>query len=438
MNRDTPPPEESQTSDGTLPGILDGIRVLELAQNAAIPHCGRLLAGLGADVVKVEPPEGDAMRGLAQLGPREARAYAVINPGKRSIAVDLNAPDAGEVIDGLFRWADIALVAFKGADLDRYGIGWDHARTVNPRLIHLTHTPFGPEGPDADEGGYDVLVQARSGVGFIMNRSEDGVPLPTRPAVNDFGTGIAAAFAVMAGLRHRDMTGEGQRIDASLLGTAISLGTAILGRFPGSDAEAFAEFDEDLAVARAAGVDFDGQRQMYEGRVLAGPGAFRLYFRHYNTADGLLSVAGLSAGLHRKFHRITGLPTPTNRDHTTPEFQEIIAKAEALFATKTTAEWIEILRADGYPCGPYHLPHEALNDTQARANDFVVDLEHPVFGDYTTTGMPISFEKAASGVPGPSPRFAVHTRAVLHEAGFDADRIEQLITDGTAIDGDHP
>ncbi len=422
--------DHSDASAQPLPGILDGIKVLELAQNAAIPHCGRLLAGLGADVVKVEPPEGDAMRSLAQLGDREARAYAVINPGKRSIAVDLNAPDAAEVIDGLFRWADIALVAFKGSDLKRYKIDWDHAKTINPRLIHLTHTPFGPEGPDADQGGYDVLVQARSGVGFIMNRSEDGVPLPTRPAINDFGTGMAAAFAVMAGLRHRDMTGEGQRIDASLLGTAISLGTAILGRFPSEDAEAYEEFDEDLAVARSAGVDFDGQREMYESRVLAGQGAFRLYFRHYNTSDGLLSVAGLSPGLHQKFHRITGLPTPPSRDHTTPEFQDVITKAEALFATKTTAEWIEILRADGYPCGPYHLPHEALNDIQARANDFVVDLEHPVFGEYTTTGMPVSFEKAGSGVPGPSPAFAVDTAAVLAEAGFSAERIEQLTADG--------
>ncbi|MEM9562025.1 MAG: CoA transferase, partial [Actinomycetota bacterium] len=242
-------------------GILDGIRVLELAQNAAIPHCGRLLAGLGADVVKVEPPEGDAMRGLAQLGPGEAKAYAVINPGKRSIAVDLGAPDAREILDALFRWADVAIVAFKGPDLARFGIDWEHARTINPRLVHLTHTPFGPEGPDADQGGYDALVQGRSGVGFVMNRSADGVPQPTRPAVNDFGTGMLSAFAVLAGLRHRDQTGEGQRVDTSLLGTAMSLGTAVLGRFDASDPEVLSEFADDLAAMRAAGVDFDTQRE---------------------------------------------------------------------------------------------------------------------------------------------------------------------------------
>ena len=123
-------------TEHALPGVLDGIRVVEFAQNAAIPHCGRLLAGLGADVVKVEPPDGDAMRRLAALADMESRAYALINPGKRSIAIDLGSEDARPVIDALFAWADVALVAFKLPDLARYGIDWEHARTVNPRLVH--------------------------------------------------------------------------------------------------------------------------------------------------------------------------------------------------------------------------------------------------------------------------------------------------------------
>lgn len=420
------------------PGILDGIRVLELAQNAAIPHCGRLLAGLGADVVKVEPPQGDAMRGLAQLGPNESKAYAVINPGKRSIAIDLGAPDAVEVVDALFAWADVALVAFKGSDLARYHIDWDHARLVNPRLVHLTHTPFGPEGPDAEVGGYDVLVQGRSGVGFVMNRSGGTAPQPTRPAVNDFGTGMAAAFAVLAGLRHRDHTGEGQRIDASLLGTAMSLGTAVLGSFPAVDAEPMAEFDADRAVLRQAGAGFDAERELYEERVLAGQGAFRLYFRHYATADGLISVAGLSRGLFAKFHEVTGLERPDGLDPTTDEFARLVDRAEALFATRTSADWLAALRAAGYPCSPYNLPHEAVVDPQVRANDFVVDLDHPVFGRYTTTGMPVSFEKASSGVTGPSPTFAAHTAAVLAEAGLSSERIAELVDAGVVVDDPRP
>ncbi|MCP3990096.1 MAG: hypothetical protein GY724_13550, partial [Actinomycetia bacterium] len=244
------------TVEGLPPGILDGVRVVELAQNAAIPHCGRLLAGLGADVVKVEPPEGDALRHIAQVAELEGKAYVVINPGKRSIVLDLQRPEARPVVDALFAWADIALVAFKSDDLARYGIDWDHAKTVNPRLIHLTHSALGPEGPDAHHGGYDVLVQGRSGLGWVMNRSGRTAPRPTRPAINDFSTGFVSAFAVLAALRHRDQTGEGQRVDTSLLGTAMSLATPIVAQFPGDD-EALDELDEDLVALRAAGVSFD-------------------------------------------------------------------------------------------------------------------------------------------------------------------------------------
>ena len=413
-------------------GVLDGIRVVELAQNAAIPHCGRLLAGLGADVVKVEPPEGDAMRRLAQLADHESRAYAVINPGKRSIAIDLGANDAEIVTNALFAWADVALCAFKLPDLERYRIDWDHARQINPRLIHVTHSALGPEGPDAAFGGYDALVQGRSGVGFIMNRSGSTAPLPTRPAVNDFGSGFSAAFAVMAGLRHRDQTGEGQRIDTSLLGTAMSLGTPLLGIFA-DDGERLAALDEDMAMMRDAGVDFDTQRDVYESRVQAGGGAFQLYFRHYQTSDGLISLAGLSTGLFEKFHSVTGIERPAGGDVTDPGFQAVVAAAEKRFSERSTDEWLQALRAEGYPCGPYNMPHEAMSDPHAVANGYVVDLDHPLFGTYTTTGMPFQMERSAARVPGPSPRFAADTPAVMAEVGLDPELVDRLMDAGVLI-----
>ena len=233
--------------------MLEGIKVVEFAQNLAIPACGRILAAMGADVVKVEPPGGDAMRATAGLGPRESRAFAQINPGKRGMAIDLRSSKASPVVDALFRWADVALVAFKGSDLVRYGLDWDHARLVNPRLIHLTHTPFGPRGDDAEVGGYDALVQAVSGMGFLMNRTENGTPVATRPAVNDAGTGIASVAGVIAALRHRDHTGEGQRVDTSLLGTAMSLSLGTHGFFEMTDVERTAELEVQMAAAREAG-----------------------------------------------------------------------------------------------------------------------------------------------------------------------------------------
>jgi crotonobetainyl-CoA:carnitine CoA-transferase CaiB-like acyl-CoA transferase len=407
-------------------GILAGIKVVEFAQNAAVPHCGRLLAGMGADVVKVEPPKGDAMRAGIKLAPHEAKPFAVINPGKRGIVLDLTTDGARQVVDRLFAWADVALVGFKQSDLARYGIDWDHARTINPRLVHLTHTPFGPEGPDADVGGYDTLVQGRSGAGFIMNRSENDTPISSRPAVNDFGTGMLSALGVVAALRHRDLTGEGQRVDASLLGTAMSLGTPVVHRFERADTDDIAASRAELRNARDAGAGFDEQRRLYEARMMRGNGAFRLYFRHYLTADGLISVAGLTLKLMGKFHDVTGLPVPNLRQAEAPEFDALVHDAEALFRTRTTAEWIEALRAVGYPCGPYHVPYEALDDEQVRANGFAVDIEHPAFGNYTTSGMPLRFGAAPNVPYGPSPGLGQHTLEVLTELGFSADETAAL------------
>jgi formyl-CoA transferase len=413
-----------------MTGILAGIKVVEFAQNAAVPYCGRLLAGMGADVVKVEPPEGDAMRSLAQLAPNEGKAYAVINPGKRAITLDLGAGDAVTVVEALCAWADVVLVGFKQSDLARYGIDDVSARAINPRLIHLTHTPFGPEGPDADVGGYDVLVQGRSGAGYIMNRTEKGVPISTRPAVNDFGTGIASALGVVAALRHRDLTGEGQRVDASLLGTALALATPVVNFFETTDLEPLRQLEEDLQLLRGAGVSFEEEREVYEQRVIPGAGAFRLYFRHYATADGLISIAGLSPGLVRRFHEITGLPLPDRSDPYGADFNAVVEAADALFRTKTSAQWMSTLREAGYPCAPYNTPFEAVRDEQIRANDFIIDLEHPAFGTYSASGEPIRFGAVPAQKVGPSPGLGQHTRQVLAEVGFTEGAVDQLIADG--------
>lgn len=408
------------------PGALAGVKVLELAQNAAIPYCGRLLAGMGADVIKVEPPGGDAMRSMAQLGPNEAKAFAAINPGKRAIVLDLDAPDASVITDRLFQWADIALVAFKPTDLDRFGISYEAARAANPNIVFVGHSAFGPEGPEAAQGGYDVLVQAFSGMGFIMNRSEGRAPLPTRPAVNDFGTGMLSAFAAVTALRHRDLTGEGQRVDTSLLGTAFGLSTPILGYFPTVDEEPIAEMSDDLALLRSAGASFDDQRELYESRVLGGAGAFQLYFRHYETSDGLITVAALSKGLMAKFHATTGISQPPQpMDVTDPDFIAVVNEAEAVFRTQNSADWLETLRAVGFPAGRYNAPHESIWEEQAEVNGFVVDLEHPVFGSYRTTGMPLDMEKTPARISGPSPMIGQHTDEILRELGLD-EGIEAL------------
>ena len=349
--------------------------------------------------------------------------------------MSLKAARAQTVLEGLIRWADVILVGLKQSDVARYGLEWERVHAINPMVVELIFTAFGPVGPDADEGGYDVLVQGVSGIGFVINRSEHGVPLPTRPAVIDFSSGIASAAAVLAALRYRDTTGEGQRVDASLLGTAINLGTPIVCKFD-VDAEQHDEIMEELRLVREAGMDFDTQRQLYESRVVSGGGAFRLYFRHYLTADGIISIAGLSPTLFAKFHRVTGIdPVPPGTDPSDPAFVAAVDAAESLFAQHSTEHWMKTLRAVGYPCAHYNTPREALDDPQVRANAYAVDLVHPVFGGYTVAGMPFSVGNSHTALRGPSPRFAEHTKAVLEEAGFDAAAIDSLAAEGVVVLG---
>ncbi len=416
-----------------MTGVLAGVRVVEFAQNAAVPHCGRLLAGMGADVVKVEPPGGDAMRGLAALAPHESKAFATINPGKRGIVLDLTREGSRAVVDRLLRWADVVLVGMKLADVERFGLDWERVRSVDPRLVLLVLTAYGPEGPDAGDGGYDVLVQARSGIGFTMNRAEDGVPAPTRPAIIDFSTGIAAALGVVAALRYRDLTGDGQRVDASLLGTAVSLGTPIVQSFERTDAEAVPALLADLRAARERGASFEDRRAMYESRALAGTGVFRVYFRCYETADGMVSVGAMSPALFARFHAATDLPRVDPGDPSSPAFMAVVDAAEALFRTRTTADWLATLRTAGVPCAPYLLPFEAVDDVQVRTNRYVEDIEHPAFGRYSASGVPLRFGAADNVASAPSPMLGQHTEDVLADIGFTATEMQALLASGVAF-----
>ncbi len=412
--------ESSRQSSGA-PGALHGVRVVEFAQNIAVPTCGLILAAMGADVIKIEPPAGDATRGMAPFpGTTEGRAYIVANPGKRSVVLDLTDPATNPVRDALLRSADVVLTAFKGPDLARLGLTYEEVTAINPNVVFLEHRAFGSVGPDADEGGYDVLVQGVAGLSFVTSRSENGRPTTVRPAYSDMATGLTSATAVLGALYHRARTGEGQRVRTSLLGTAYFLALPLAARFEDHDTETLAEFHEDLALLRSTGAGFDDQRALYDDRVLPAGGAFELWFRHYLTSDSMISIGALSPSLIEKFHAVTGLPDPRRNgwQHRSEPWNQLVFDAEALLATGTTGEWLRRFRTAGVPCSRYNTPTEALDDTGAVANGFVQDLQHPHLGRYRTVAAPVQMERTPVKTSGPSPSLGEHTQQVLAELGF--------------------
>jgi crotonobetainyl-CoA:carnitine CoA-transferase CaiB-like acyl-CoA transferase len=177
-------------------GALHDVRVLEFAQALAVPSCGALLADMGADVVKIEPPRGDTYRLQNRAPvPGEGRDFAICNRGKRSLCLDLGRPESRDVVDRLVAGADVVLVSFKVTDLVRYGLDYERLRTVKPRLVYLENTPYGRHGPLGDEGGYDVVAMGLSGLSSVVATPLGDTPRFVRPAFADIGTGVYSALA---------------------------------------------------------------------------------------------------------------------------------------------------------------------------------------------------------------------------------------------------
>ena len=422
-----------------LPGALAGIRVVEFAQALAVPFAGVLLADMGADVVKVEPPGGDGIRHTMEpILPGESKGFTLINRGKRSICLDVTSPEARPVIERLAQWADVVMVSMKPADLPRYGLTYEDFHAMNPRLVFLEHVPLGKKGPFGGEPGYDVIVQSMSGTSVLTARERDGVPINIRPAFNDMGTGAFSALGIVAALRHRDLTGEGQRVETSLLGTAMALGNQLLSWFGATDPPIEESYRVAIAEARAKGADFETQRGIWEKHYTRG-GFANVYFRHYRTQDGFVSVGCLSPQLNQKFRTVTGIQDPRTEagfEMGSPEnmarLQELVHEVEALFASKPSAEWLKSLRAGGVPCGPFNFPPDVFNDPQLLENEYVIELEHPMFGAYKTFGPPIKMDGTPTRAGGPPPTFDEHTDEVLAELGFAPDEVAGLRAAGTA------
>ncbi|MCZ2108560.1 MAG: CoA transferase [Dehalococcoidia bacterium] len=413
--------------------ILGGIRVIEFAQAMAIPFCGLLMADLGAEVVKVEPPEGDAFRAnQSQVLPGESKGFTIYNRGKRSVCIDLARPESAEAIDALVRWADIALVSFKPSDVERFNVGYDHFASLNPNIIYLEHVPLGPRGPYGRDGGYDVIVQGMSGLGTITGRVVGDAPQNVRPAYVDVSTGYASLAAVLAALYQRERTGEGQRVQTSLLGTGLTLAGNMLHWFAATDPDVWESFTARLGELRASGAGFEEQRQLYERTILAG-GYGNIYFRHYRTRDGFVSVGCLSPVLNARLRQAIGVEDPRMTpgfELGTPEAYDaltaLIRQAEDVFRGRTTAEWITHLKANGVPCGPFNFPTEVFEDPQVLANDFIIEMEHPLLGPYKTFATPFRFDRTPARAERSSPLLDADTDAVLLEAGLPGSAVERL------------
>jgi crotonobetainyl-CoA:carnitine CoA-transferase CaiB-like acyl-CoA transferase len=415
-------------------GALAGVRVLEFSQIIAAPFCGMLLADMGAEVIKVEPPEGEPWRLFAQFIPLESKTFISLNRGKKSLPLDINTPEARAIIHKLVEDVDVVILNYRPDVPARAGIDYETLSAINPRLVYCENTAFGRQGPDSYRPGYDIIIQAMSGLMASENKVLNGVPqVVSSTAVADFSTGIMMAYGITAALLAREKTGRGQKVEAALLGTALAVQTSAFTYIDAVDDAWLPQFLSDLEEARSRGATWEEMAAMRLG-AMPTQAVGNIYYRTYKTKDSYLAVGCLSVSLRRKLAGVLGIADPRlenpNIDLTDESVRDTLLKlvedVEAQFETRTTAEWLTILDGAGVPSGPVRFVQELFDDPQVLANDLVVDLEHPLAGHLKMVGPTLKMSDTPAQVKASSPPLGQDTDAILKSLGYTAEQIEEL------------
>lgn len=377
---------------------LSGLKVVDLSQVLAGPLCTMILADLGADVVKIEPPRGDQAR--QSLGTRigdDSSAFFAVNRNKRSVMLDLRTVDARTALHRLVSRADVVVENFRPGVAECLGAGYDELSRLNPRLVYGSVTGFGPSGPYADRAGLDLVAQAMSGL-MSVTGEEGGRPVKTGPPVADLSAALYLTVGILAALTSRQVTGRGQRVATSLYESALSL--------------AVWETAELWATGQTPGPLGSAHR-------LAAP------YQALRTADGYVVVAATNDRFWRRLCDLLGrqelVEDPrfrTNADRLERR-QELVTELENTLVRRTTDEWVDDLVEAGVPGGPLRDYPGALADPHTEATGMVVEAVHPTAGTVRMLGSPLHLAESPFAAPRRPPLLGEHTAEVLAEIDLE-------------------
>jgi crotonobetainyl-CoA:carnitine CoA-transferase CaiB-like acyl-CoA transferase len=394
-------------------GVLAGLRVLDLTRFVAGSQATMLLAAMGADVIKVEVPPGDPYRwqGTDQVN-GESALFMSLNSGKRSVAIDFRAPAGRAALERILASADMLMENSRPGSLTRHGLDWESVHARYPGLVYGSISGYGDVGPDAGKGGFDLILQAESGVMSVTGSPESG-PVKVGVPVLDVGAGLSCALGMLGAWIERLRTGTGRHVSASLLEFALtSLGTLAAGAMVSGTVPGL------LGTHSPTFAPYGGFRTADGWIVLAGAGTEELWVRACRAIGlgELLADERFSDNARRVAHR-----------------DELTEQLETVLTAKPSAHWLALLEQAGVPAAQVNDLPQVLASPQVAALGSVQQLDHDAAGSYRLIGPPLRIDDAALAYPGPAPVLGAATRDVLREAGLAAADIDDLVAAGIAV-----
>ncbi len=386
-------------------GILSGYRVLDCSIAMAGPFAAQRLGDLGADVIKLEPVDGEWQRHVAAGGARGRRinvSFLSLNRNKRSLAIDLKAPEGKAILLQLVRDADVFLQNYRPGVAQRLGIDYESLVAVNPRLVYVSMSGYGETGPYVNRPGQDLVLQGMSGAMLSAGRA-DQPPTPAGQYLVDAVTAYTAFEGALAALLHRERTGEGQKVEVNMLDAITTLQM------------------QELSVFTVAGKLQQRSAEPHAHVYIRAPyGAFA-------TSDGHIIVAFPPL---RKFGALIDEPSFATMDDevdTWTRRDEIFARTRERLKLRSTAEWLDLFARNDIWAGPVYGYADLVDDPQIRHNGTFVEYEHPTEGRVKTPGFPVRFSRTPATVARGAPLAGEHTREVLRALGRSEAEIDDLI-----------
>ncbi|MSO55249.1 MAG: CoA transferase [Rhodospirillales bacterium] len=399
---------------------MRGIAVVDLTRVLAGPFCTMILADLGAEVIKIERPgRGDDTRAFLPPALKDANGkdtsesayFLAANRNKRSLSVDLTKPDGQKIILDLILKSDVLVENFKTGDLQKYGLGYDSLKAVNPKLIYCSITGFGQTGPYRERAGYDAMIQAMAGIMSISGRStaEGGEPTRVGIPVADLMSGLYATIGILSALQHRANTGAGQAVDIALMDCVV-----------GTLANQAMNY---LATGTPPGRIGNAHPNIVP-------------YQSFATSDGAIVIAVGNDGQFKRFCEVLGRPELVADERFATNGQRVANRTvlvpilESVMRSKPGNYWFEALEAAGIPCGPINDLAQVFADPHVLARGMRIEMDHPLAGKVPLVGSPLKLSASPVAYHRPPPLLGEHTDEVLAGLGYRPADIAKLKASG--------